>query len=451
MTSRMANADAAWLHMDRPNNLMVINSVMLFDQPLELDQLKAVIAERLVERYPKFRQRVVESHLPLLPASWEDDPDFAIEHHVHHVALPAPGDDAALQALVSDLMTMALDRHRPLWHMYLVDGYGATSALIIRTHHCMADGIALARVLLSLTDGADNEDAQDDAGDGGHPFEPVRDLMHLATTPSQQVALAGALARDARSVVGYVFTPSDRSTAIKGEPGISRRVAWTQPLSLARIKQIAHGHDVTVNDVLLAAVSGALREYLREGPGPVAEVQAMIPFNLRPLDEPPPRELGNHFGLVFLSLPVATRTAHRRLVEVHRRMEAIKSSRQGPVSYALLSAAGLTPEPIERLIVDMFSGKATAVITNVPGPSERVFLAGTPVRASLVWAPTSGHVGMSVSIFSYRGQVTIGLMVDAVLVPDPMTIVDALEHEVDVLEALPHKGNHPRERRGVAH
>ncbi len=435
MTTRMASADAAWLHMDRPNNLMVINSVMLFDQPLALDQLKTIIAERLVDRYPKFRQRVVESHLPLLPASWQDDPDFAIEHHVHHVALPAPGDDAALQELVSDLMTMALDRHRPLWHMYLVDGYGNSSALIMRMHHCIADGIALSRVLLSLTDGA--QDAELDAGGDEHPFELMRDLMHLATTPSQQMALASALARDARSVVSYILTPSDETTAIKGEPGISRRVAWTRPLSLARIKQIAHSHDATVNDVLLAAVSGALRDYLRDRAGPVAEIQAMIPFNLRPLDEPPPRDLGNHFGLVFLSLPVATRTARRRLAEVHRRMEEIKSSREGPVSYALLSASGLTPEPIERLIVDMFSGKATAVMTNVPGPAEPVFFAGTPVRASLVWAPTSGHVGMSVSIFSYRGEVTIGLMVDAALVPDPMTIVDALEREVDVLEALP--------------
>ena len=162
----------------------------------------------------------------------------------------------------------------------------------------------------------------------------------------------------------------------------------------------------------------------------------MVPFNLRPLDKPVPRELGNKFGLVMLPLPVGTSGSYRRLVEVHRRMQQIKTGRDGPVSYGLLSAIGMTPEPIERRIVDLFSAKGTAVMTNVPGPREPVYLAGTPVRAVLVWAPTSGHIGMSVSIFSYRGEVTVGLMVDATLVPDPEEIVAALERELYALGKL---------------
>jgi diacylglycerol O-acyltransferase / wax synthase len=168
----------------------------------------------------------------------------------------------------------------------------------------------------------------------------------------------------------------------------------------------------------------------------VAEIQAMVPFNLRPLDEPVPRQLGNKFGLVFLPLPVGTSGSYRRLVEVHRRMQEIKGSRDGAVSYGLLSAMGFTPEPVERRIVDLFSAKGTAVMTNVPGPSEPVYLAGTPVRASLFWAPTSGHIGMSVSIFSYRGEVTVGLMVDAALVPDPGEIVKQLKRELTALGGL---------------
>jgi len=159
----------------------------------------------------------------------------------------------------------------------------------------------------------------------------------------------------------------------------------------------------------------------------------MVPFNLRPLDQPVPRELGNRFGLVFLPLPVGVSGSYRRLVEVHKRMNEIKHSRDGAVSYALLSASGLAPEPVERRIVDLFTGKGTAVVTNVPGPTEPVYLAGTPVRTSLFWAPTSGHIGMSVSIFSYRGEVTVGLMVDAALVPDPGEVVVQFEREVRAL------------------
>jgi hypothetical protein len=159
----------------------------------------------------------------------------------------------------------------------------------------------------------------------------------------------------------------------------------------------------------------------------------MVPYNLRPLDQPVPRTLGNRFGLVFLPLPVGVSGSFRRLDEVHRRMAEVKNSRDGAVSYALLSASGLAPAPVERMIVDLFTGKGTAIVTNVPGPSEPVYLAGVPVRAVLVWAPTSGHIGMSVSIYSYRGEVTVGLMVDAMLVPDPDEVVAQYEHELRAL------------------
>ena len=441
--SRLSSADAAWLHMDRPTNLMVINSVLLFDQPVDWKRLKLITAERLVNRYPKFHQRVIDSRVPLLPPSWDDDPDFALEHHMHHRALPAPGDQAALQELVGDLMMMPLDRNRPLWQLYMVDGFGDGAALISRMHHCIADGIALARVMLSLADSQPDAGVQPAApelirtrsrgyaasaagsavaalaGAGSVGLTAVRQGVGIAGSPSHAARLAGAVGRDAATMLRLLLTPADAATALKGDPGISRRVAWSSPLSLPEIKRVAHAHQVTVNDVLLAAVSGALRHYLQDHDSPVAEIQAMVPFNLRPLDRPVPRELGNKFGLVFLPLPVGTSGSYQRLFAVHRRMQEIKQGRDGPVSYELLSTMGMTPEPVERRIIDVFTGKGTAVMTNVPGPKEPVYLAGSPVRTVLVWAPTSGHIGMSVSIYSYRGEVTVGLMVDAVADPRP--------------------------------
>ena len=458
---RFSSADTAWLRMDQPTNLMVITSVSVFDAPVDWERFKAITRRRLVERYPRFHQRVAESRLPLRPPQWEDDPDFALEHHMHHIALPAPGDERALRELIGDVMTLPLDHRRPLWHVYMVDGYGPHgAATITRMHHCIADGVALARVLLSLAD------SEPEAGIGASPHDvhlpepglrvgglPVphsrlahrvarvgggvlRQGLSLAASPSHVVRLAGAVARDASTAARLVLTPGDAATAIKGEPGISRRVAWTKPIPLAEVKRIAHRHDATVNDVVLAAVAGGLRHYLQARGGAVAEIQAMVPFNLRPLDRPVPRDLGNRFGLVFLPLPVGTSGSYRRLRAVHARMTEIKQGRDGPVSFGLLSLAGLAPEMLERRIVNLFSGKGTAVMTNVVGPSETVYMAGTPVSAVHFWAPTSGHIGMSVSIFSYRGLITVGLMVDAALVPDPDEVVARVQEELRALAAL---------------
>jgi len=460
MSGHLSSADVAWLHMDRPTNLMVINSVLLFDEPVDFARVKETYRRRLIGPYPRFRQRVVESHVPLRSPRWEDDPDFDLAHHLHHLALPAPGDTRALHELVSELMATPLDRNRPLWQVFLVDGFGDGAAMITRMHHCIADGISLAQVMLSLTDS--DADGEIDRVAAAAPVAPAggpvmglpgpvarlvmdtaravagaaRQGAHVVTSPSHAAGLVAAIGRDAGTAARLLLTPADAATAIKGDPGISRRVAWGSPLSLEQIKHVAHTHNATVNDVLLAAVSGALRHYLQDHDSAVAEIQAMVPFNLRDLDKPLPRDLGNKFGLVFLPLPVGTSGSYRRLVQVHRRMQEIKDGRDGAVSYGLLSLTGRTPGPVERRIVDMFSAKGTAVITNVPGPKEPVYLAGTPVRAVLVWAPTSGHIGMSISIFSYRGEVTVGLMVDAALIPDPDRIVTQLERELDVLSRL---------------
>lgn len=161
-----------------------------------------------------------------------------------------------------------------------------------------------------------------------------------------------------------------------------------------------------------------------------------MPFNLRPLDEPLPAELGNRFGLVFLRLPVGIGDRRRRLREVHARMQEIKESPRGAISYGFLDAMGRTPVQIEKRLIDLFSAKGSAVITNVPGPPRQVYLAGTPVAGVLVWAPASGGVSVTVSIFSYAGSITVGLMTDAGLVPDPEVIVAAFESEMEALLRL---------------
>jgi diacylglycerol O-acyltransferase / wax synthase len=458
----MSAADTAWLHMDRRDNLMVITGVLWFDEPLDWDQLREVISSRLVERYPRFRQRVVESRLPLRGPHWEDDPGFDLDLHLHHAALPAPGDRRALEDFASDLIAQPLDRSRPLWNWHLVDGYGSGSAIVARMHHCIADGIALARVLLSLTDASPEAGIEPEmpprsehgggiAGAVGGILRPARqaasitrtlaeaathEAIEIARDPSELVDLAGEAGADAMTVAKTILPGPDSSTVLKGPLGVPERVAWSDPIPLADIKAVGHANGATVNDVLIAAVTGALRTYLAERDSLVATVHAFVPFNLRPLDEPLPRSLGNRFGLVRLAIPVGLKEPHKRLEEVSRRMTQIKRSPEGAISYGMLGAIGATPAAIEQRLLDLFSASGSAVMTNVPGPREPVYLAGTPVRGVLVWAPTSGSVSMSVSIFSYDGDVTVGVMSDRGLVPDPGEIVSAFAREVDELLAL---------------
>ena len=249
----MSNGDAAWLHMDRPTNLMVITSVMWFDEPLDAERLRDVIAERLVGRFVRFRQRAVESPLPFRGPHWEDDPDFDLDRHVHHRGLSAPGGPAELTELVSDLMSTPLDRSKPLWDLYLVDGYGSGSALVSRMHHCIADGIALARVMLSLTDEHPDAGFAGDRPAGPRPGRaaalrrtatapvraaaaPVRAARGVAGTllhegadalvhPSKAAHLAGEAARDARVLRKLLLTGPDAKTVLKGSMGATRRAA----------------------------------------------------------------------------------------------------------------------------------------------------------------------------------------------------------------------------------
>ena len=450
----MTPADAAWLHMDRPTNLMIINSVLWFDEPVDWKRLREVVEERLVDKYPKFGMRVVESHIPGRAPHWEVDPDFDLDTHLHHVALPAPGDMAALQTLVSDLVVRPLDHAHPLWEMYLIDGYGPGAATLCRMHHCVADGIALARVMLSLTD----EERNPRIAPAVPMQKPRRGLVSRVAGTATDAAgtgrrLAGAVLREgvetiahpsrlqtrraeAEELVRILLKRPDTQTVLKGRLRVADTVTWSDPIPLDLVKEIGHTTGSTVNDVLVTAMTGALHDYLRRRDSLVDDIRAFVPFNLRPLDQPLPRELGNRFGLVYLDLPVGTRTAASRLRQVKERMDAIKASPQGKVAYAVLGLLGHTPPEVEKYAIDMFSARGSCVLTNVPGPREPVYLAGTPVGGVLVWAPTSGSVSMSISIFSYAGEVTVGLLVDAGLVPDPHRIAQGFRREVDKLARL---------------
>jgi len=446
----MPAADAAWLHMDRDTNPMVVNSLSLLGGVPAHEVIVELLEERLVRRFPRFRQRVVDS-LGRRPA-FEDDPSFDLEAHLHRRALPAPGDRAALEELVGDLVTAPLDPNGPLWRIHLIEGYeGDRAAALWRIHHCIADGIALSQVLLSVTDEADPE-LGPPAGEGGSALHRVASLpgealaagrrlggaavhegMETLAHPDHLRELAGAALREASTVAKLLGAPPDAETSLRAPLAGVRRVAWSQPFSLAEIKDAGHRRRVTINDILLTALAAALRETLGAADELPEEIHAMVPFNLRSPDEPVPAELGNDFALILLELPLGDVGPAERLREVNSRMEAIKRSNEAPIAYGLVGAIGLTPPWVEDRLIGFFTEKASLVVTNVPGPRERLSFAGVPVEGVLVWAPCSGSLGMTVSIFSYAGEVTVGFMVDTALLSGPGPLARAYERELERL------------------
>ncbi len=448
----MSRVDTAWLRMERPTNLMMITGVLMFDTPMAIGRLRKVILDRFLS-YPRFRQKAVDGPTG---AVWEDDADFDIDWHVRLSALPGRAGKRELEKFVSNLASTPLDQTKPLWQFHLVESYHGGSALIARIHHCYADGIALVQVLLSLTDttpeagkGSDLESAwlsdERPAGDRDGALERYKKLgsqmlakgMEMGTKLYEDPTLAAVLANEgreiARELLAAVALPDDPKTVLKGRLGVSKRVAWAEPLDLSEVKAISRAFQCTVNDVLLASAAGALRSYLLDRGEAIDGVtlRATVPVNLRPLKHA--KKLGNHFGLVFLDLPVGEDNPVRRLERVAAHMQELKTSRQAIVSFGLLAAMGLAPASVQRIALDLFSRKATAVATNVPGPKMPLYMGGQKLRELMFWVPQTGDVGIGISILSYQNHVHFGLIADGRLMPDPDAVIRRFRPEFEKL------------------
>lgn len=441
----MSSVDKAWLRMDRPTNLMIINGVMLFDELIDFAHLKAVLEHRLVGKYSRFRQRLIVSPARSDQYYWEDDPYFDLRSHIRRVALPAPGDPAMLQSLISDLMSGALDRDKPLWCFYLIENVGNGCAIFARFHHCIADGVALVQVMLAMTDTKANAPWPEPG-----PMRPrarqgavatmlgnlrkaratttgvVNGILHEGTQVIDNPAYGLEMAKSASIITAasaailgkLLLIAPDRASVLNGELGVAKRIIWSDPLDLNQVKAIGRTTGATVNDVLVAAIAGGLRQYLQTHGDPVdqADLRVMVPVNLRPLDEEP--QLGNHFSLVYLSLPISLADPLARLEAVKRRMNLLKNSTEPLLIYQLLGLVGMLPIELANYAIRLFASKATGVLTNVFGPSQTLYFAGKPLRRLMFWVPQSGQIGLGISIISYAGTVTVGFVVDEKLASD---------------------------------
>lgn len=442
---RISGVDTAWLRMEHPTNLMMIVGVMMFDRRLPLRLLERVLQARWLG-FRRFRQKAVQD---ASGAWWQEDEDFDLDWHVREVELAGKAGKEELEELVSELASTPLDFGRPLWQFHLVRNYAGGSALITRIHHCYADGIALIQVMLSMTDATAegslalpaeeiHPERSDDDGDfWSQIMKPLSGALGLATRPQ---AAAGAIQDAARKGVDFtaevaklLLMGRDAQTRFKGALGARKRVAWADPLPLEEVKVVGKALGCSINDVLLSMAAGALRDYLQEKGDPVEglEIRAIVPVNLRPAGDG--RNLGNHFGLVFLDLPIGVEHPLERLYEVRRRMRALKGSYQPIIALGLLGAVGYGPKLVQEQVTTLLGNNASAVMTNVPGPQQPLYFAGRRIVELDFWVPQSGGIGMGVSILSYDGRIQFGVMTDEGLVPDPDKIVNRFADEFDKL------------------
>lgn len=426
-TEALTKADVAWLHADVPTNHFVVTTLAMLDEPPDIEKVRVMLSHRL-QLHPRLGQVVEDPTLPLAGARWVPATHFDLDAHLHRVALPAPARKRELAAFIGDLVGLPVDLTRPMWHMYAVEGPGSGGALVGRFHHSLGDGQAMVRMLLTLTD---------DSPDGWkRPLERPRTRRSRRSTagPSSIAQLIGQLphaprfARDVLAGAGTIarltLMDGDWPTRLRGELGLLKAVAWTDPIPLAEVKRIASITRTTVNDVIVSVIAGGLGTHLLEHGLDVGgqRIRAMVPVNLRPPSDT--GMTGNQFSLVYLELPLGVFDAWERLMRVKLEMDRIKRSFEPLAGWILVQGLGFLPSALEHMVSGFYADKASLVLTNVIGPQRTLFMAGAPLRQMTFWEPQSGGLGIGISIYSYAGELTVGVGSDRNLIAKPEEVTD---------------------------
>lgn len=452
--NRLTSLDAAFLVAETPSSPMHVGSLSIFEgEPLRdgrgqvrIDEIREVTEERL-HLVPRLRQKVLEAPLGLGYPVWIDDPDFDVCYHVNLTTLPSPGTDEQLRHLCEHLHMQRLDRSRPLWEIWLVDGLtGGRVALIEKLHHCMVDGVSsvdVATATLDLTPEVTRLDAPawvpgvaphsfDLLVDGlremlAEPVRTARSVAGRALHPGRTVARVRDLA-DAVSTFAAapLAPPSSLNMTRRGR----RRRLEAVHVALADVKEVGARLGGTVNDSVLAAVTGGLRAMLLARGDDVAglTLHALVPVSTRPDDAH--LALGNQVSTVFAPLPVGVADPADRFRSARDGMRRLKDHHQATVTSGVLDATGHLPAPVtsvlSRLVVH-HQPFANVVVTNVPGPAFPLFLGGARMLETVPIVPLGGNLDVSIGVVSYDGDLCLGLYADADACPDVEVLAEGID------------------------
>ncbi len=466
---RLSALDAEFLHLeDGSVHLAIAGACVFADPPPDVSDIEALIASKL-HLIPRYRQRVRTVPFELGRPVWVDDPDFDLGYHVRHTALPSPGDDATFRRLMGRLMSQDLDRDRPLWEAWLVEGLGGGRwVLVFKVHHCMVDGIAGVGLLTALLD-----PSPDTPVGAPEPWSPSAEPPGAAKVLDAWGGLAGDLAGMARSVPGSVAHPlrtlrSVASTAA-GTVRLTERLAPTRALSIegpvgphrvwadasapfAAVTLVRTAFGGTVNDVVLAAVSGGYRALLASRGDDVdtATVRSLVPVSTRGEDARGVPD--NRVSALFIDLPVHVEDPIGRLELVRAQMDELKSSGIAEAGQVMVSASDLVPplvmglasRTVIRSLRRLGQRSLNTVTTNVPGPRFPLFCLGRELLEYRPFVPISHGLRVGTAILSYNGRLFFGITGDFRTVPDVDVLATATAAGIDELHelALAYLGDH---------
>lgn len=461
LNRRMTSLDASFLYLEQPNALLHVAGIYTFAHPLDYERLVRSVHDRL-HLIPRYTQRALMVPLNLGHPTWELDPAFDIGHHLKRHKLKGAGNDAGLAQLCAKLFAEPLDRSRPLWEMHFIEGYhgpsfaGRGCALLAKTHHCMIDGASGVQLMNLLMD-ATPKPAPVTPPDAPPAVEalpnPVSQAINglvdtartqleigryvgrLLTRPSRALQ-EGRATLDAIGTLARTLLAGAPPTPFNGPISKQRALAWAR-FSLNEVKATKNRLGGTVNDVVLAVISGALRQYLRERGINTdrTELKAMVPVNMRAEHEH--LKLGNRVSMLVAPLPIGITDPVERLRQVSAAMDLLKSSGQAGQMERVVALTDLLPPPLQRPLAQLQASvtPVNTVCTNVPGPRETLYMLGEPVQTMVPLVPLAVGIGLGFAILSYADQLTIGINADAERVSDLQSLAAALHQSFDELWA----------------
>jgi diacylglycerol O-acyltransferase len=446
--------DAAFLRLEDRTSSLHIASLAVFDGPPPSYDEMFVAFQAKLPLVPRYRQRVREVPLRLGRPVWVDDPHFRLSYHLRHTALPHPGSDRQLRDLVSRLMSQQLDRGKPLWETWVVEGLaGGRWAVISKLHHCMVDGIAGTDLMGLILDISPDAKVQPTvlppappepgsldllrAAAGSVPHRPaaaVRALQHAAAHPRRTARGAVVLGHGALSYARLV-RPA-RASSLSGPLTPHRRWGWTSA-SLADVRAVRRGLGGTVNDVIVTAVTRGFRDLLLargEQPDP-RSVRTLVPVSVR--HEHEHGRLDNRVTAMIAELPVDVAEPVARLAAVRAELDRLKRSGEPELGELLTSAAALAPPPLLSLgLTGAFRlphRHLVTVATNVPGPQIPLYACGRRMREYYPYVPIADRVRVGVAITSYDGMLGFGVTADEDSTPDLDVLLRGIDAELQAL------------------
>lgn len=445
---RMSPQDASFLHIENDVNHMHIASVAIFEgPPPAYDEIVSMIASKL-RLVPRYRQKVRFVPFELGRPVWTDDPHFNLGYHIRHTALPAPGSDEQLRNLVGRVMSQQLDRSKPLWEVWVVDGLEEGRwAILSKNHHCMVDGVSGTDLLTVVMDQSPEPEREPEQPWKAEPEPTDRELVQAAlrertTSPAEVLRSVRSAFRGPRRVLSEIqefgrglgsfgsFLNTNVESSLNGPIGPHRRWTWAQT-TIAEIKKVRGAHGGTVNDVVLSIITRGFRDLLLRRGEAVDErvVRTLVPVSVRKPDER--GAYNNRVSAMFAELPVGIADPVERLGAIRAQMDHLKESNQAVAAETLTSLSGFAPPMLLALGARIFSRleqhTVQTVTTNVPGPQTPLYAAGRRMLTARPYVPLAGSVRIGVAIFSYAGQLNFGITGDYEAAPDIDVLAGGIE------------------------